>query len=70
MLMAKVTIVIHDTKDGVRVRWKDLPCPIHDKPFDRMTAAERFALELWKSITAREMTREDFMKHTKCPGHS
>lgn len=68
--MARVTIVIHDSKDGVKVRWKDLPCPIHDKPFDAMTAAEKFALDLWKSTAARGMSLDDFLKHTKCPGHS
>ena len=68
--MARVVIVIADTKDGVHVRWKDLPCPVHDKPLDQMTAAERFAFDLWKSIAAREMGLEDFMRHTKCPGHA
>lgn len=68
--MARITIVIHDAKDGVKVHWKDLPCPIHDKPFDAMTAAEKFAFDLWKSTAARAMSRDDFLKHTKCPGHS
>ena len=68
--MARVIIVIHVSKDGVKVRWKDLPCPVHDKPLAAMTAAERFAFDLWKTIAAREMRLEDFMKHTKCPGHS
>ena len=69
--MARVTLVISDVQGGVQLRWKGLPCPVHDKPRELFTAAEQFAFELWKNRNAARMSLGEFLQHAKtnCPGH-
>lgn len=49
--MAKVTLTITDAPGGgVHFEWTDLPCPVHDKPAEQMTPAEKWAADVARSI--------------------
>jgi hypothetical protein len=69
--VARVTLVISDVQGGVQIRWKGLPCPVHDKPLELFTEAEKFAFDIYRKNNAVRMSLGEFMKHAKnnCPGH-
>ncbi|MEW6330198.1 MAG: hypothetical protein AB1560_01925 [Pseudomonadota bacterium] len=69
--MARITLTITDIQGGVQIRWKGLPCPVHDKPLELFTAAERFAFEQYRKQNAAHMTLGEFLQHAKtnCPEH-